>query len=343
MRLPRGRLAAALGVGVLVGVILGAPAPVHATTVVRFGCIPPEGSRYMLDLRQILGEIERLTDGEIMFKIFAGGRLGDEKDMALTLADPNGQLDMLAATVIGVSYNVPEARMFLFPGLFQTFGEVDFIENKYGDEYVGYFDKAGYVLLLLGDAGFTHLHSKEAIATYEDFKAHETWLWQDDETTIAAFTLIGLRQVASAMAPFIEKLKKGGFEAWLFPPLAAVAWGIQQHSAYMSDMTFTFLGGAVYLRKDVFDTLSPSTQRTVLAVGKKWEKRLRKSWRKENEKAIEAMKKQGTKLVKWPDEERQKFFQATSLERGNFAKKWGIGDLMLRVAEDLERYRASGK
>lgn len=328
---------------VLALVLVGLPAVASAATVVRLGTVAPEGSRYVKDIRALAEEIERLTGGEVRFKIFAGGRLGDEKAMMTTMMDPGGKLDAIAGTAIGITYAVPEMRAWIFPGLFQDYSEVDFLEQRYREEFAGYFEKNGLVLVAIGDTGFNKIYCDEPITTYEALKKHRLWLWADDETVIAAVGLLGIATDATSLADLVTMLAKKQIDAWVFPPMAVLAWGIQGHVKYMSDMPFNFLSGAIALRKDVFDALAPDQQRAVLSIGRKWEARVMKSWRAEQQKAEKAMVKQGSRVMEWPQAERETFFKETSKARGAYAKKWGIEALMRRMSDDLDKYRAGKK
>ena len=311
-----------------------------ADTVLRIGTVAPEGSRYMKDMRAIGAEIERLTDGQVRLKWFSSARLGDEKTQGAILMDPKGKLDGAGFSGVGLAFLVPEMRVWVYPGMFQDYGEVDFIEKKYRDEYAGYFARRGLMLISWGDVGVSYLHSTTAkVETYAELRRRHVWLWSDDEPAAAALKVLGIVAEATSLSGLVDRLQKGVIDIWPYPPLAVVGFGLQKYSRFMSDMPFTFLSGALVIRKDVFDALPAEARRAILAVGRKWEGRITKEWRAENAHAVEAMAKQGTKLVKWSAAERQKFFQATAAVRGDFARTWGLEALMRRISEDLEGFR----
>src|SRR5262245_16728965 len=115
---------AALAISLLL-VVIGAPSA-RAQTVLRIGTVAPEGSRYMKDMRSIGTEIERLTDGAVRLKWFSSARLGDEKVQGVTLMDPRGKLDGAGFSGVGLAFLVPEMRVWVYPGMFQNYAEVDF-------------------------------------------------------------------------------------------------------------------------------------------------------------------------------------------------------------------------
>jgi TRAP-type C4-dicarboxylate transport system substrate-binding protein len=333
------RPAARLWISLATLLVVGFPSAAWSQTILRVGTAAPEGSRYMKDLRSMSAEIERLTEGQVRFKFFSGGRLGDEKAMGKAVMDPHGKLDGAAFSGVGLSFLVPEMKVWIFPGMFQDYQEVDFIERKYREEYAGYFEKRGLVLVSWGDVGFTYLHSATRLDTYAELKKRHLWLWADDDTAAAALKVLGIITDATSLSGLAERLRAKKIDVWPYPPLAVVGFGLQRHSAFMSDMPFTFLAGAVTVRKDVFDALPVEARRAVLAVGRKWEGRITREWRAENSRAVGAMIKQGTRLVRWATAERERFFQATSAVRGDFARTWGLEALMRRISQDLQLFR----
>jgi TRAP-type C4-dicarboxylate transport system substrate-binding protein len=328
-----------LAASLLALVVLSLARPAHGETLIRVGTVAPEGSRFVKDLRAMTNEIERLSGGSVRFKWFTGGRLGDEKAMADTLMDQNGRLEGVAFTGIGLTHLVPEMKVWIYPGLFQDYDEVSYLENHYKAEFDGYFAREGLMMLTWAEAGFNYLHSAEKFNTFAELKKRRLWLWADDEPTLQAAAVLGIKTDATKLGELFDWLEAKKIQAWAYPPLAVLGFGLQKYSKYMSDMPFTLLVGAVVIRKDVYDKLPQDAQRAIKVVGEKWGIRMTRSWRVEMGRAIEAMKKQGTQVVVWSDEEKQKFFQACAVERGNVARKWNLEPLMRRFAADLEQFR----
>ena len=66
-----------------------------ATTTIKVALITPEGSPWTKTLRKMTREVNEKTNGEIDFKIYAGGISGDEADVRIhfnTEADLTDQL-----------------------------------------------------------------------------------------------------------------------------------------------------------------------------------------------------------------------------------------------------------
>lgn len=316
-----------------------APARAGAETVLRLGTVAPEGSRPMKDLRAMTDEIERRSRGEIRIKWFSGGRLGDERAMAGLLGSETGTLDGAAFTDIGLGTLVPEMRFWHFPGLFRDMDEVDFIEQRYREDFVRWFEARGLVLVAWGDVGWIHFIADTPIRSFDDLRRRRAWFWADDRVASEAAQFLGLTIHSSSLGELVAQLREGKIDAWCYPPLAIIAWGIQGYARYVSELRWRFMVGALVIRKDVFEALPPDQQAIVLAVGRKWEPRLLKTWRAENEKALAAMIRQGTRLVKVGSEDQEAFAAAVRPVWDRLARLYGLEDLLRRFQADIARYR----
>ena len=326
-------------VGALVPALGGSVRLARAETVIRIGTVAPEGSRFTKDLRAMTAEIERLSGQRVSFKWYTGARLGGEKEMAATLMAADGKLDAVALSGIGLPYLVPEMRIWLYPGLLQSVEEVDYLENRYKDEFVKYFDEAGLVMLTWTEPGFNYVQSSTRFDTYEQLKKQRLWLWLDDEHTTTAVKAMGFQIDVTSLGDLQDWLREHKVGIWIYPPLAVIAFGLQKYSRFMIDMPVTFVCGAFIIRKDVFEKLPGDVQRAIRAVGDKWSVRLTRSWRAEAARSIDAMHRQGTTIVHWSDAEKQKFFYAAAAQRGRVARIWGLEPLMRRFAADLDVLR----
>ncbi len=314
------------------------PNRAHADTVLRLGTVAPEGTRYMKEAHQFAADVERLSGGDLSIKWYAGGKLGDEKTMA-GLVVAGDQLDGGAFTAIGLVDLAPEMSFWRCPGLFDELDQVDFAEASFRDQFRGYFEQRGLVLLSWLDVGFEYVHSKTPVTSLADLRGRTVWMWQDDEALIRGARRLGMTVVSSSLADLSAGLADGKIDTWVFPPMATIAWGLHGYAHDVSDFRFSFMTGGVVVRKDVLDGL-PADQRKVLeAAMKKWEPRLVKEFRAENEKALAAMAKQGVKITTIDAAKRREIYDAMAEQRAAFAKDLAIVDLMARFAPELDAYK----
>ncbi|MBI4508922.1 MAG: TRAP transporter substrate-binding protein DctP [Deltaproteobacteria bacterium] len=308
-------------------------------TVLRLGSISPEGSRTMRDLRSLAKEIERLSGGELRIRWFGGGRLGDEKAMATDLLAKDGRLDGGLLSDVGLQHVAPEMRTWAYPGMFQDFDEVDHVESAYRADYGEVFQRAGLVFLGWAHIGFKYVFSQAPIRNLAELRQYPTWFWSDDEGGRKSAEMLGLKIVHSSLAELVADLPKGKIQAWVFPPMGVLDFGLSGHARYVSQLRYSFVTAGLVLRQDAFNALPESHRRLVQAVFHKWERRLMKAWREENERALRVLGISGVVNMPVTDQEREEFFQAAGAQRSGFARAWGIEPMMQRFTDDLQALR----
>lgn len=314
-----------------------AVADARADEPLRLGTLAPDGSRYMRDLLGLSRELDRLTDGGVKLKWYPGGALGDDVHMAGMLAA--GKLDGAAFTDAGLSALVPEVRAWSFPAMFESSDEIDYLQRRMRARYEELFDRRGYVLLLWGDVGFTHVFSNYKIASLADLRKQTLWLWNDDPSAIYFAGLAGIKVTASSLRQLCDSLPQGKIDTWQFPPLAAVAFGIHRYPRYLSELRYRYMIGGMVLRKDVWQKLSASEQRALRSVSAKWERLFTTGWRVDERKAMDVIRKGGVKLVTMGARERQEFYQEAARHRAAYSRKFGIEAIMDEFSAALREYR----
>ena len=85
----------------------------------KVASLAPEGSVWAKRFRDFTNEVTEKSGGEISFKIYAGGVMGDDRAMYRKMRV--GQINGGGFTMTGISEVVPDFRVlgipFLFPGL----------------------------------------------------------------------------------------------------------------------------------------------------------------------------------------------------------------------------------
>ena len=110
--------------------IFAAPAAVGAGkgVVIKMATLAPEGSAWMQIFNELNAEIKKKTDGNIRFRLYPGGILGDETDMLRKMVI--GQIQGAVLSAPGLSGLNRDMEVFQIPFLFQTYDEVDHVLKK---------------------------------------------------------------------------------------------------------------------------------------------------------------------------------------------------------------------
>jgi TRAP-type C4-dicarboxylate transport system substrate-binding protein len=305
-----------IALGLVMFVVLAAGrAGAHAEPVrLRLGTLAVDGSRYMQDILALSKEIERRTRGAVRLDWVSGGRLGDEPAMAELLV--RGKLDGAGLSETGLIALVPRMAAFQYPGLFQTYGEVDRATAALEPTVRDAFAERAMVFAMWADLGFSHLFSIDPIASLREAISRATpWISMPLDGALS-------RVIASGRA-----------RAWALPPLYTLAIGSEPRR--MSDLRYRYVVGGLVLTRAAWSRLAAADQAVVLAACREWQPKLRESWRRETERGIAALQKAGVRIYASPAAERAAFLEAAAKSRTAHAAQHGLAELTEKIVGAL--------
>ncbi|NOX37659.1 MAG: ABC transporter substrate-binding protein [Calditrichaeota bacterium] len=306
--------------------------------VIKFATLAPEGSTWLNVMKAFDAEIRELTNGEVRFKIYAGGIQGDEKDVLRKIR--LGQLHSAGFTGVGLGEILPEVRILDAPLLFRNYEEIDYITNLLYDEFFEKFRKVGYALIGWTEVGFVYVYSKKPITTLQDLKNTKMWMWEGDPVAEATFRALGVSAIPLSVTDVLTSLQTNLIEAVYTSPLACVSLQWYTKVKYMMDVPLADATGAILISNRMFNKLPEKYQRLLIEKGREHMAELIKQSRVDNEKAIEIMLKNGIQLVHVPEENLGAFYEAGARARRNLVGKLYSQEFLTRIETALEEFRA---
>jgi TRAP-type C4-dicarboxylate transport system substrate-binding protein len=267
----------------------------QASTVVKFATLAPEGSSWMQIFRAAAEEIQQKTAGAVKFKIYPGGVMGDERDMVRKLHI--GQIHSAVLTSAGMSGIFPDMDVLQTPFLFDSYAEVDHVLGKMEPFFSRGLEENGYVLLGWSEAGFINLMATVPIETIDQLRKSKVWIWSDAPMAKAIFTEADVPGVPLLIPDVLVGLQTGLVEVVYAPPSGAIALQWFTRIKYLSDTPLLFLEGGVLMKKSAFDALAPPHQTVIRDVFRKHFAKLKDVIRKENQDALNLMRKQGIQFL----------------------------------------------
>lgn len=264
----------------------------------RFGSLAPSGSAWMNILEQGARKLEAGTDGRIKTKFYAGGSQGDEKDMVRKLKLK--QLDAAALTSVGLSIIYPGIRVLQLPFLFSSVEEIDYVRGKLWPYFQAKFKASGYHLMAPGDVGWTYLYSRTPLKSKADVSKVKMWAWADDPIVRAFFNRLNINSVPLGVPDVLPALKTNRIDGCYGSPLAAVALQWYTEVTYATSRPVAYGVGGMVVRSEAFESSTAADQKLETKLAKKTGKALLKRVRKDNKRALKAMKKSGIKVIETP-------------------------------------------
>ena len=149
--------------------VLAINTPAHAVTEIKLAFLAPEGTTWHKVMTAWNEELFKKTSGQVRFKIYAGGVLGDERDVIRKMRI--GQVHAAGFTGLGLGLVNPAVRVLELPMLVENYEEVDALAKHIQPKLEAGFKKKGFVLLAWAETGFVNIFSnKKPISSVSDME-----------------------------------------------------------------------------------------------------------------------------------------------------------------------------
>ena len=133
---------------------LGLSGPSYAATTLKIATLSPEGTGWMIELREAAKNIRVRTEDQVKLKIYPGGVMGDDKAVLRKLRI--GQLHGAAMTSGGVMQPYPDIALYNLPLVFRDSAEVDFVRSRLDKKLMSGLRKKKFVGFGLAEVGFAY-------------------------------------------------------------------------------------------------------------------------------------------------------------------------------------------
>ncbi len=308
--------------------------------LIKFASLAPEGSTWMNVMRELDADVREATDGQVGFKIYAGGVQGDEPDVLRKIRF--GQLHGAGFTGNGMGEILPETRVLELPFLYRDKDEIDYILTELTDHFDQAFREKGFVLLGWVDVGYVYFYSNTPLRTMADLQGAKVWTWQGDELAAALFDELGITPIPLSVTEVMTALQTGMVDAVYTVPMAAISLQWFTRVEYMNLGELTNTMGAVVMSRKIFDRLTPQQQASLLEISRARLRELSLLTRQDNAESIQVLEEAGVELLPPPNEEQMAEYQAV----GERVRERLVGELYPRELLDrvealLQEYRST--
>jgi TRAP-type transport system periplasmic protein len=286
-----------IGADVVIFFLLLTAWPVSAEKVTfKIGTLAPEGSTWVKSLRDIDQELNRKTGGQIGLRIFPGGVLGDEEDMLRKIKVNQIQGGFFTGGGLGLIFK--DVKILATPFLFENYQEVDALMTRMAPVFEkGVLDNH-FKLLGWGESGFIYLFSKNPVRNAADLRKGKVWIWEDTAMGRAVFKELGVNAIPLGIPDVLVSLQTGMIDTVYASPLAALSMQWFTRVSYMTDAPLSYSVGALVLQKSAYEKIPAAQQALVEEIFHRHLAQMKEQVRKENQKAMGVLQKQGIKFVK---------------------------------------------
>ncbi len=269
--------------------------------LIKFATIAPEGSTWITHLRSLDADLRKRSDGQMGFRIYAGGIAGDELNILKKIRI--GQIQCTGFSGVGFGQILPMVRVMDLPFLFDTPQDADRVQAGMRDFFADQFRKRGFELLAWAEMGSVYLFSKKPIRRIEDLKGLKVWTWSGDPIAKEMFSEMGVVPIPLSITDVTTALNTGMIDTIYASPIGALA--LQWHTSlkYMLDLPIVYPTGAVLIWEDYYSKLPKEMAKLLCSTTEKAVKEMNSVLRSQNREAIQVIRDSGVTILPRPSGE----------------------------------------
>lgn len=313
----------------------------ESSVTIKLATLAPEGSSWMKAFNALNSEVKEKTENKVQFRIYPGGVLGDEIDMLRKMKI--GQIQGVALTSAGLSALFREIDVLQIPFLFQKYEEVDAVLAKMDSFFRKGFEKNGYILLGWSEAGFVYLMSTVPITSVADLQKAKVWIWEESPMSKTIFDEAKVSAIPLSIPDVLVGLQTGLVNVVYAPPTGAISLQWFTKVKYLTDVPLVYLAGAIVVKKEIFQQISPSDQSSLIEISQSHLNQLKAVTRNENREAIQVMAKHGTKIITPSKDQIDEFKRLSNQAMNRLGSQSFSKKVFNEVSSVLEGNRREGK
>ena len=262
----------------------------------KVASLAPDGSVWAKRFRDFTREVEEKSNGEIGFKIYAGGVMGDDRAMYRKMRV--GQLNGGGFTMTGISDVVPDFRVLGIPFLFNSYDEVDRVKEKLLPRFENEFDKQGLVLMALSEVGFIYTMSSFPISTLDELKQSKPWAPEGDPVSKVLLETVGVTPIPLSIPDVLTSLQTGLINTAFNSFYGSIVMQWFTKISYITDIPFVYAYGAFILDKKTFSRLPAHYADMMKSAAQIHFAKLLTDTRKSNEESLQVLLENNITLIK---------------------------------------------
>lgn len=261
----------------------------------KIASLAPDGSVWAKRFQEFQEEVAAKSNGEIGFKLYLGGVMGDDRAMYRKMRI--GQLQGGGFTMTGISETVPDFRVMAIPFFFRSYAEVDRVTEGLLPLFKKAFLEKDMVLLAMTEVGFVYTMSAEPMTTIPQLRASKCWAPENDPLSRGFLEDVGVTPIPLSIPDVLSSLQTGMINTVFNGFYGSIVLQWFTRTKYITDTPFGYAYGGLVFAKNAFDKLPPQHAALMEAAAKKHFSALLLDTRRSNEEALATLKKNGIQLV----------------------------------------------
>ncbi|MBU6429755.1 MAG: TRAP transporter substrate-binding protein DctP, partial [Cyanobacteria bacterium REEB65] len=301
--------------------------------ILKIAFLAPPGSQWDLIFKKMAMAVDAQTHHDLRLRFIGGGVMGDEPDEVRKMRI--GQLQGAALTGMGLGLVDPEVRVLELPMLYRSDSDVDRATARVEGELAAQFARKGYVMLGWAEVGPVYLFTNKPIHKVSDMQGVKMWMWEGDKLAQAIFQQLRIVPQPLAITDVLTSLETGMIDGAYNAPQGLIALQWNSKVKYMLDLRLTQSIGALVVTERAWDALSPSDQLVLRQASQRYCREIVVEGRKDNARALAALRAQGIQLTELAPSERAKIVAAANRVDQDLVGKLYSAALLNQVKEGI--------
>ena len=264
----------------------------------KIGSLAPEGSVWVLRFQQFAREVEEKTGGEVGFRVYTGGIMGDDQAMYRKMRI--GQLQGGGFTMTGIAQVVPDFRVMALPFLFTSYQEVDAVTEGLLPLFRQQFADQGMELIAMTEVGFIYTMSTMPIVSVKDLQQATCWTPAGDPVSAAYLAHLGITPIQLSIPDVLSSLQTGLINTVFNSLYGSIVLQWFTKAKYVNDLPFGYAYGALLLDKKALTRLPPGHTAIIQETADKYFPPLIAETRKSNDESRDVLARNGVQFTHSP-------------------------------------------
>lgn len=297
----------------------------HAMTL-KIAEIHPAGYPTVVAQENMGKKIAEATDGELDYRMFAGGVLGSEKEVVEQVQLGAVQMTRVSLGTLGPV--VPDVNVFNMPFVFRDHEHMrKVIDGDIGQEILDKITNSEFNMVGLAwmDGGVRNLYTKEPVRGLEDLKGMKIRVI-GNPMFIETFNALGASGIAMDTGEIFSALQSGVIDGAENNPPTMLEHNHFRNAKYYSLTGHLILPEPIVISKTTWNKLSAEQQDLVKKFAKEAQFEERKLWDEKSAASEAKLKESGVEFI---EIDKKPFFDATAPIREKYGAPYA--ELIKRI------------
>ncbi len=266
----------------------------------KIASLAPEGSVWVDSFKEFANEVSDKTGGEVGFRIYPGGIMGDDRAMYRKMIA--GQLHGGGFTMTGIADIIPDFRVLAIPFLFRSYDEIDYVSDQLQPLFAKRFSEQGLQFVARTEVGFVYTFSNRTRLTIGDLQQAKTWAPANDPLTSTFLESMNISPIPLTIPDVLSSLQTGLVDTAFNSLYGSIVLQWYTKAPFVTDTPYGYAYGVFLLSQKAFEKLTEDQQQIISAAAKTHFSDLIKKTRQSNEESRKVLAEQGVTFAAASDD-----------------------------------------